>query len=149
MSSAAVTTSPGQEPVGPSDPQPAVGAATAKALWTGAKSTAVKLKALQTELPNFLQTVPLFAPLCASEIAALARSFELVCFKDRQSIITQGDIGVFLFVLVTGRADVHVNCVPTEHSYGPTVCLPSLEFLSANLAYREGNPCMHVVPSAL
>ena len=160
MSSEAVSTSPGQRAMGPSEPQSAVGAATAKqepvgpsepqsakALWTGAKDAAAKLKALQTELPNFLSTVPLFAPLCASETAALARSFELVRFKDCQSIITQGDVGVSLFVLVTGRANVHVDGVPTECSYGPTVCLlPS--FWPPTPSICEGNPCMLVVPSA-
>ena len=94
--------------------------AAAGRTWRSALNGALRLKALQEKLPDFLSTVPLLAPLSAPEIKALSDSLEIVHYKDRANIITQGDIGVAMFILMEGTAEVIVDGVQCR-TYTPTV----------------------------
>jgi CRP-like cAMP-binding protein len=62
------------------------------------------------EIADFLAKVPLFKELKGRQLESLAKTMVLQEYKADQNIVTQGESGVGLFVIVSGNADViHVR----------------------------------------
>ena len=58
---------------------------------------------------ELLREVPAFRELSSTRRRLLAVSCERVEFKAGASIITQGDTGEHVFIILSGEADVHLN----------------------------------------
>jgi CRP/FNR family transcriptional regulator, cyclic AMP receptor protein len=57
----------------------------------------------------FLQTVPMFAEIDSNCLRSLVNVFERVQFAPNQQIFAQGEAGHLLYILISGKVQVHVD----------------------------------------
>jgi CRP/FNR family cyclic AMP-dependent transcriptional regulator len=58
------------------------------------------------QISQFLHTVPLFRGLENKQMGRLARRFTERAYAAGETVVTQGAMGIGLFIIETGRADV-------------------------------------------
>jgi CRP-like cAMP-binding protein len=103
------------------------------------------------ETADFLTKVPLFRSLKRRQLETLARQIAVQDFEAGQNIVTQGQGGVGLFIIVSGQADaVRVRIDGTKavvNTLGPTDFFGEMALLtegtrSASVVATEATQCM-------
>jgi CRP-like cAMP-binding protein len=72
----------------------------------------------RTEMAAKLGSVPMFAKMEPHDLAAIAGRMKEVHFQPGRAIATQGDTGVGFHLIISGRAEVSGEGVPS-HEIGP------------------------------
>jgi CRP-like cAMP-binding protein len=105
----------------------------------------------ESETVEFLSRVPLFKSLKRRQLRGLAKVAHTDQFKAGQEIVTQGESGVGLFILVSGKADVvHLQpdgTTPVVNVLGPNDFFGELALLSegprtASVVASEDTECV-------
>jgi CRP/FNR family cyclic AMP-dependent transcriptional regulator len=103
------------------------------------------------QVTEFLAKVPLFKDLRARQLESLAKTMVSQDYAPGQNIVTQGETGVGLFVVVSGQADVvHVRADGTKavvNTLGPTDFFGELALLAegprtASVIAQEATNCL-------
>ncbi len=105
----------------------------------------------QEKINRFLHTVPLFHGLDERQMLRLAKRFTERSFAKGQAIVTQGTLGIGLFIIETGSADA-VRELPDGSKHivnhlGPTDFFGELSLLdesprTATVSANEDTKCL-------
>ena len=68
-----------------------------------------KVKLLNIEKVIILKSIDLFSKIPESDLLILAMEFETVRFKANTVVMTQGDIGNSMYILISGEVNVDVD----------------------------------------
>lgn len=102
-------------------------------------------------IANFLAKVPLYKGLRRRQLEGLAKTMVEQDYDAGQDIVTQGESGVGLFIIVSGKADVaHVRTDGTKvvvNTLGPTDFFGELALLAegprtASVVATEATQCL-------
>jgi CRP-like cAMP-binding protein len=105
----------------------------------------------QATITRFLHTVPMFQGLQERQLQRLAKRFTERTYAAGETIVTQGTLGIGLFVIESGRADA-VRQFPDGSShivntFGPTEFFGELSLLddaprTASVTATEATKCL-------
>lgn len=105
----------------------------------------------QAQVVQFLRTVPLFAALEERQLQKLARRFTRRTYQPEEAIVSQGKLGIGLFIIETGRAEAireHLDGNQTKvNEFGPTEFFGELSLLddaprTASVVASEPTVCL-------
>ncbi len=105
----------------------------------------------QEKINRFLQTVPLFQGLDERQLLRLSKRFTERSFPKGEAIVTQGTLGIGLFIVESGAADaVRANPDGSKHvvnHFGPTEFFGELSLLddaprTATVVATEDTRCL-------
>ncbi len=100
---------------------------------------------------RFLQTVPLFKELGERQLQRLAKRFKERAYSKGETIVNQGTMGIGLFILEAGRADVIYDAADGDRTVvnqlGPTDFFGELSLLddaprTASVVATEDAKCL-------
>ncbi|MBL8163027.1 MAG: cyclic nucleotide-binding domain-containing protein [Anaerolineae bacterium] len=103
------------------------------------------------KIKRFLTTVPLFKGLDDRQLSRLTRRFSERSYGPGESIVTQGTIGIGLFIMESGKADAvreHPGGEKTVvNTFGPTEFFGELSLLdeeprTASVVATEPTKCL-------
>ena len=103
------------------------------------------------QIAEFLAKVPLYKGLRRRQLEGLAKTMVEQDYEAGRDIVTQGESGVGLFIIVSGRADVeHVRTDGTKtvvNTLGPTDFFGELALLTegprtASVVAKEPTSCL-------
>lgn len=103
------------------------------------------------KIKRFLTTVPLFKGLDDRQLSRLTRRFSERSYNPGESIVTQGTIGIGLFIVESGRAEAVREYLNGEKSvvntFGPTEFFGELSLLdeeprTASVIATEPTKCL-------
>ena len=103
------------------------------------------------QIADFLAKVPLYKALRRRQLEGLAKTMVEQDYAAGQDIVTQGESGVGLFIIVTGTADVvHVRTDGSKtvvNTFGPTDYFGELALLTegprtASVVAQEPTSCL-------
>jgi CRP-like cAMP-binding protein len=103
------------------------------------------------QVAQFLAKVPLFRELRRRQLEGLAKTMVSQDYEAGHDIVTQGESGVGLFIIVSGKADVvHIRTDGTKavvNQLGPTDFFGELALLAegprtASVIAREATHCL-------
>ena len=103
------------------------------------------------QIADFIAKVPLYKGLRRRQLEGLARTMVEQDYAAGQDIVTQGESGVGLFIIVTGTADVvHVRTDGSKtvvNTFGPTDYFGELALLTegprtASVVAQEPTSCL-------
>jgi CRP-like cAMP-binding protein len=75
-----------------------------------------------------LRAVPFFAELTSDDLRRVAAVGRRLTFSPGQALFTKGDVGVGLFVILSGTASIHIG--GAEHRLGPGSFVGEMSLLS-------------------
>jgi len=103
------------------------------------------------KVAEFLAKVPLFQDLKSRQLESLAKTMVSQDYAPGQDIVTQGETGIGLFIVVSGQVDVvHVRADGTKtmvNTLGPTDFFGELALLTegprtASVVAQEATNCL-------
>jgi CRP/FNR family transcriptional regulator len=103
------------------------------------------------QIANFLAQVPLYKGVKRRQLESLAKTMVEQEYEAGEDIVTQGENGVGLFIIVSGRADaVHVRTDGSKaivNTFGPTDFFGELALLAegprtASVVAQEATTCL-------
>ncbi len=105
----------------------------------------------QATITRFLHTVPMFEGLQDKQLQRLAKRFTERAFNAGETIVTQGTLGIGLFVIESGKADA-IRQLPdgssvTVNKFGSTDFFGELSLLddaprTASVVATEATKCL-------
>lgn len=105
----------------------------------------------QATITRFLQTVPMFAGLQEKQLQRLAKRFTERSYAAGETIVTQGTLGIGLFIIESGKAEAirqHPDgSKTTVNSFGKTEFFGELSLLddaprTASVIAVEATKCL-------
>jgi CRP/FNR family cyclic AMP-dependent transcriptional regulator len=105
----------------------------------------------QEKITRFLHTVPMFQGLQMRQLNRLAKRFHERSFSKDDTIVTQGTLGIGLFIIESGHADVVRSMSDGEkaviNQLGPTDFFGELSLLddaprTASVVATENTQCL-------
>ncbi len=105
----------------------------------------------QVTITRFLHTVPMFEGLQDRQLQRLAKRFTERSYASGETIVTQGTLGIGLFILESGKADaIRQHPDGSSHivnTFGPTEFFGELSLLddaprTASVVATEATKCL-------
>ncbi len=105
----------------------------------------------QATITRFLHTVPMFEGLQDRQLQRLAKRFTERSYASGETIVTQGTLGIGLFILESGKADaIRQHPDGSNHivnTFGPTEFFGELSLLddaprTASVVATEATKCL-------
>src|SRR5690625_7504114 len=94
---------------------------------------------------DFLRQIKLLSPLNQKELSALCTQLKTVSFVRGATLIEQGTAGDSMFIVVSGRADIHVQYQDTNQCVSVFGC----RLMDGGLSQLAGGLHLHTILNTL